>query len=60
MLVGAWLLAWGGYKWSQSRRVTAEKVAAYLRAVDLSQLSRDQRAEALRDLARQLNALSIQ
>jgi hypothetical protein len=60
VLVGAWLLAWGGYKWSQSRRVTAEKVAAYLRAVDLSQLTGEQRAEALRDLARQLNALSIQ
>ncbi len=60
MLIGAWLLAWGGYKWSQSRRITAEKVAAYLRAVDLSQLTGDKRAEALRVLARQLNALTFE
>jgi hypothetical protein len=60
VLIGAWLLAWGGYKWSQSRRITAEKVAAYLRAVDLSQLTGDKRAEALRVLARQLNALTFE
>ena len=56
----AWLLAWGGYTWSQSRRITAEKVAAYLRSVELAQLSGEARARALRELARQLNALSIE
>jgi hypothetical protein len=60
LLVCAWLLAWGGYTWSQNRRVTAEKVAHYLRTVDLSQLSAEARAEALRNLARQLNALSVE
>jgi hypothetical protein len=60
VLACAWLLAWGGYTWSQHRRVTAEKVARYLRAVDLTQLSGDPRAAALRDLARQMNALSVE
>lgn len=60
MLVGAWLVAWSGYTWSQNRRVTVEKVAAYLRSVDLAQLSGDARAEALRTLSRQLNALSVE
>ena len=60
LLACAWLLAWGGYKFAQGRRVTTEKVAQYLRSVDLSQLSGDARAEALRELARKMNALSVE
>ena len=60
LLAAAWLFAWGGYKFAQSRRVTAEKVAQYLRSVDLAQLSGDARAAALRDLARKMNALSVE
>jgi hypothetical protein len=60
LLACAWLLAWGGYKFAQSRRVTAEKVAQYLRSVDLAQLSGEARAAALRDLARKMNALSVE
>ena len=60
LLACAWVLAWGGYKFAQSRRVTAEKVAQYLRSVDLSQLSGDARAAALRELARKMNALSVE
>jgi len=55
-----WLLATGGYLAAKSQRVTAEKVRAYLQAVDLSKLSGEARAKALRDLARQLNALSFE
>ena len=60
MLACVWLLAWGGYTWSQSRRVTAEKVAYYLRAIDISHLSGEARASALRELARKMNALSVE
>jgi hypothetical protein len=60
LLACAWVLAWGGYKFAQSRRVTAEKVAQYLRSVDLAQLSGDARAAALRELARKMNALSVE
>lgn len=55
-----WLLAWGGYYISSHSRVTAEKVAAYLHSVDLSRLSGDARAKALRDLARKMNALQVE
>ncbi|MCI0745189.1 MAG: hypothetical protein L0Y58_07275 [Verrucomicrobia subdivision 3 bacterium] len=58
-LICVWLLAWGGYTFSQSRKVTAQKVADYLRNTDLQKLSRDERARALRQLARQMNALPI-
>lgn len=52
-----WLLAWGGYAIANSRRVTAERVQAFLRSVDLSTLSGEARAKALRELAAKLNAL---
>lgn len=60
LLAFAWVLAWGGYKFAQSRRVTAEKVALYLRSVDLAQLRGDARAAALQELARKMNALSVE
>ncbi len=52
-----WLLACGGYLVAKSRQVTAAKVRVYMRSVDLSRLSGDARARALRELARKLNAL---
>lgn len=56
-MVCVWLLAWGGYSIAKNSKVTAEKVADYLHGVDLSQLSGEARAKALRDLATKLNAL---
>lgn len=59
-LVLVWLLAWGGYKIAQSQRVTAERVQAYLRSIDLNSLSGEARAQALRKLAAMLNALPFE
>jgi HEPN domain-containing protein len=58
-LVLAWVLAVGGYFLVQNSRVTAEKVRAYLHSVDLAKLSGPERARVLRELARELNALSL-
>ena len=55
--VAVWLLAWGGYTIAKHSKMTAEKVRAYLHKVDLHQLSGAARAQALRKLADQLNAL---
>ena len=57
-LVLAWGIALGGYIAFKHSKVTAEKVAAYLRSVDLSRLSGEARAKALRDLASKMNKLS--
>ena len=59
-LVLAWVLATGGYVIARSTRVTAEKVRAYLRAVDFARLNGSERERALRELARRLNALSLE
>lgn len=56
-LVVVWLVAFGGYWFARSNRVTAEKVQAYLRSIDLNRLSGDARAKALRALIAKLNAL---
>lgn len=56
-LTAVWLLAWGGYAYSKHTKVTAEKVRTYLHEVDLSRLTGEHRAKALRDLAGKLNAL---
>lgn len=53
-----WALAAGGYYVAKNARVTADKVLAYLRSVDLNRLSGEARAKALRELAARLNALS--
>lgn len=45
---------------ARNAKVTAEKVKAYATSVDLSTLSGDARAKALRKLADMLNALSIE
>jgi hypothetical protein len=59
-VVLVWLLACAGYLVASHYRVTPEKVAAYLRSKDLRKLSGDDRARALRDLARQINGLSAE
>ncbi len=59
VLVAGWAIALTGYLVAQHFKVTAEKVAAQLRATNLSRLSRADRAKALRDLAELMNALSI-
>ena len=59
-LVSAWLLAWAGYAIAEHSKVTAEKVRAYLRSVDLNQLTGAARAKALRELAAKLNALGYE
>jgi hypothetical protein len=56
-LVAVWVVALAGYLVAQSRRMTADKVRAYLRHVDLDRLTGEARAQALRDLAAKLNAL---
>ena len=53
-----WALALGGYWYAQNSRMTAEKVRQYLASVDLRRLSGEARARAIRELVRQLNALS--
>jgi len=56
LLLG-WVLALGGYFLARETKVTAEKVATHLRSVDLEHLAGSARADALRSLARQMNAL---
>ena len=55
-----WLVALGGYKIAKNSKMTAEKVKAYAASVNLSKLSGDARARALKELADKLNALSLE
>lgn len=55
-----WVVAMVGYRIAKNARVTAEKVKSYAESVDLSKLSGEARAEALRKLAAMLNALSLE
>lgn len=55
-----WLLATAGFLVARNSKVTAEKLRAYLDGMDLSKLSGDARAKALRDLAKKLNSLSTE
>jgi len=57
-LVGIWLVAWAGYWFFGNLKVTSEKVQAYVESVDLSKLSGEERARALRRLADMLNKLT--
>lgn len=59
-ILGIWIVAMAGYRIARNAKVTAEKVQAYVAAVDLSKLSAADRAEALRKLAAMLNALSLE
>jgi hypothetical protein len=60
VLAAVWLLAWAGYAVAQSRKVTGEKVRAFLAANDLDRVPTADRARVLAELARQLNALSFE
>jgi hypothetical protein len=60
VVLGLWTLALAGYSFAKNRRVTVERVRAYVESVDLSKLSGDARARAIRKLADMLNALSIE
>ena len=59
-VVAIWLIAMAGYTIAKNRKMTAERVRAYATSVDLSKLSGDARADALRRLADMLNALSME
>lgn len=59
-VLGVWLLALAGYTLAKNFRVTAEKVKAYAESVDLSRLSGEARAQAIKKLADMLNALSLE
>jgi len=59
-VVVIWAVAIVGYTVAKHSRMTAEKVKAYADSVDLSKLSGDARAQALRKLAEMLNALSYE
>jgi hypothetical protein len=60
VVLGLWTLALAGYSFAKNRRVTVERVRAYVESVDLSKLSGDARARAIRKLADMLNTLSIE
>jgi hypothetical protein len=60
VIVAIWVVAVAGYFIAKNAKVTAEKVQAYVAAVDLSKLSATERAEALRKLADMLNQLSLE
>src|ERR1035437_30055 len=57
---GIWLVALAGYRIARNAKMTAEKVKAYAESVDISKLSGEARAKAIRDLADRLNALSLE
>jgi hypothetical protein len=60
-LVGAiWAVALMGFSLARDARVTPEKLLAFTQQTDLSQLRGEARAKALRELARQLNALPME
>lgn len=59
-LLGVWLVLGAGWLVSNRSKATAEKVAAYLHANDLSKMSPEHRAHALDELSRQLTALPIE
>src|SRR5215208_8218680 len=59
-LVVIWAVALGGYTIAKHAKVTAEKVQAYVAAVDLRQLKGEARAKAIQELEDMLNKLSIE
>ncbi len=55
-----WAVALSGFYMAKHAKVTADKVRAYVEAVDLSKLNAAARAKALEELARKINALSLE
>lgn len=60
VVLSVWAIALTGYTIAKSRRVTVERVRAYVESVDLTKLSAAERAKAIRKLADMLNALSVE
>jgi hypothetical protein len=60
VILAIWVVAVAGYFIAKNAKMTAEKVRAYVAAVDFSKLSAAERAEALRKLADMLNRLSLE
>jgi hypothetical protein len=59
-ICGIWLVALAGYRIARNAKMTAAKVKAYAESVDISKLSGEARAKAIRDLEDMLNALSLE
>jgi hypothetical protein len=57
ILALVWLAAWGGYRWAQSTRMTAERVRDYVADTELAGLSEGERRAALEGLVRRITAL---
>ncbi len=57
-VVAVWLIAFVGYRIAANAKMTPEKMAAALRATELSKLEQQARASRLNDLAKKLNSLS--
>lgn len=55
-----WVVALSAYIWAKNSRVTAERVEAYVKSIDLAKLSAADREAAIRELADKLNALSFE
>jgi hypothetical protein len=55
-----WLVALAGYRIAKNAKMTAERVQQYAQSVDISKLSGDARAKALRELAEMINGLSLE
>ncbi len=58
--VAVWLIAAAGFAIARNSEVTADKVHAYLDNTDLRSLSGEKRAQALRELAAKISALSAE
>lgn len=59
LLAAIWAVATAGYLIVKSAKITAEKVSAYIDSVDLSKLSPEARAKALKELADKINSLTM-
>jgi hypothetical protein len=60
VVLSLWAIALAGYSIAKNRRVTVDRVRTYIQSVDLSKLSGNDRARAIRKLADMLNALSLE
>ncbi len=59
-VLAIWAIALTGYQIAKNSRMTAEKVRAWVENTDLRTLSGTARARAIADLAKKLNALSVE
>ena len=59
-IIGIWLVVLGGHWFLENRKMTADKVRAYVESVDFSKLTGNARAKALKDLEDKLNGLSYE